>query len=196
MSQSTFDKMNLRPQERRLVVVVGVVIFAVLNIWFVWPYFDDWGQVGKRMTKSRETLRKYQQEIARRPVYEENLAQLKLSGSRMLTSEVEMQNIINSIASSSGIQILNYDPRFKPAFAKTNQFFEEQTATLRFNSDGEELVNFLVGVAAQDAMIRVREMTVRSDPAKTRLTGSLVLVGNYQKQTSSPERVASARPRR
>ena len=45
MSQSIFDKLNLRPQERRLVVIVGLIIFVLLNMWFVWPYFDDWGRV-------------------------------------------------------------------------------------------------------------------------------------------------------
>lgn len=195
MKQSTFDKLNLRPQERRLIVITGLAIFVVLNIWFVWPYFSEWGEVRRQMDRNRLTLHRYQQEIARRPQYEERLNELKESGSRMLTSEIEMQTIVQSQAAAAGLQMLNYDSRFRPTLTKTNQFFEEQTASLRFSSGGEELVDFLVGIAAQDAMIRVREMDLRPDPSQTRLVGNIILVGNYQKKATNAQNVARS-PRR
>src|SRR5436190_2066563 len=42
--KSMFDKLNLRPQERRLVVFVGIVIFVVVNVVFVYPIFGDYGK--------------------------------------------------------------------------------------------------------------------------------------------------------
>ena len=45
MKTSIFDKLNLRPQERRLVVIVGMVLFVLINWWFVWPFFGEWGKV-------------------------------------------------------------------------------------------------------------------------------------------------------
>ena len=42
--KSAFDRLNLRPFERRLVVAVGTVVFVVLNLVFVWPYFDERGK--------------------------------------------------------------------------------------------------------------------------------------------------------
>ena len=195
MRTSIFDKLNLRPQERRLVVITGLAIFVVLNIWFVWPYFGEWTEVSERMDRSRQTLERYQREIARQDEYEAMLRELKTSGSRMLTSEVEMQNVVNNQAAAAGLQILNYDSRFRPTLTKTNQFFEEQTAAVRFTSGGKELVDFLVGLASQDAMIRVREMDLRPDPPQHRLVGSLFLVGNYQKKATNTQNVASS-PRR
>ena len=123
MKTSVFDKMNLRPQERRLVVITGLAIFVVLNIWFVFPYFGEWGRVERKMERSRDTLERYQQEITRRPQYERQLAELRESGSRMLTSEVEMQNVVHNQAAAAGLQIVNYDSRFRPTLTKTNQFF-------------------------------------------------------------------------
>lgn len=196
MRTSIFDKLNLRPQERRLVVITGVAIFIVLNIWFVRPYFGEWAKVQREMEKSRDTLKQYQREIARRDEYEQRLNELKQSGSRMLTSEVEMQNVVNNQAAAAGLQILNYDSRFRPTLTKTNQFFEEQTAALRFTSGGKELVDFLVGIASQDAMIRVREMDLRPDAPGHRLVGTLLLVGNYQKKATNAQNVASSQSRR
>ena len=195
MKTSVFDKMNLRPQERRLVVITGLAIFVVLNIWFVFPYFGEWGRVERKMERSRDTLERYQQEITRRPQYERQLAELRESGSRMLTSEVEMQNVVHNQAAAAGLQIVNYDSRFRPTLTKTNQFFEEQSASVRFSSGGKELVDFLVGLASQDAMIRVREMDLRPDPSQTRLVGNLLIVGNYQKKSTNSQSVASS-PRR
>jgi len=35
------DKLNLRPQERRLVVMGSAALFIVLQFWLVWPHFND-----------------------------------------------------------------------------------------------------------------------------------------------------------
>ena len=56
-------------------------------------------------------------------------------------------------------------------------------------------MDFLVGLASQDAMIRVREMDLRPDPSQTRLVGNLLIVGNYQKKSTNSQSVASS-PRR
>ena len=48
--------MNLRPQERRLVVFVGIVFFVVLNIWLVWPHFGDWTKVSMDRERALRTL--------------------------------------------------------------------------------------------------------------------------------------------
>ena len=45
---SYLDKLNLRPQERRLLVLVGLIVFVVLNFWFVRPHF----RTGRRCAPS------------------------------------------------------------------------------------------------------------------------------------------------
>ena len=45
---SPLDRLNLRPFEKRLVVVVAVVVFLVINAWIVFPHFSDLGKVQQR----------------------------------------------------------------------------------------------------------------------------------------------------
>ena len=39
------DSLNLRPQEKRLLGVIGVVVFLALNWIFVWPHFRDYARM-------------------------------------------------------------------------------------------------------------------------------------------------------
>ena len=193
---SFFDRLNLRPQERRLVVIVGLLVFVLLNMWFVWPYFGEWGALSSRMQRSRETLKKYQTEIARRADYEKKRVELESTGSQLLANELELQRTVQSTAASTGLQITSTDPRQRMFGTRTNQFFQEQNLSIQFTSGGKELVDFLVGIAAGDAMIRVREMSVKPDPSQTRLMGNIVFVGNYQSKPATNAPAPSANPRR
>ena len=56
MMQSFFDKYNLNAFERRLVVIVGLVVFLIINMALVWPQFADWGEIGKKWTKQVKRL--------------------------------------------------------------------------------------------------------------------------------------------
>jgi Tfp pilus assembly protein PilO len=196
--KSTLDKLNLRPQERRLLVIVALVVFIVLNIWFVWPYFGEWGKTELAIQRSRATLKRYQQEIAKKPIYEKRQKELSSIG-ELLVGELDMEKIVRSTASQTqGFQILTSDSRSRigSANANTNQFFQEQTLTIQFTSGGKELVDFLVGIAAQNTLIRVREMSVRPDPTQTRLNGSMVFVGNYLRKPAAKSSRANTAPRR
>ena len=53
------SKLNLRPQERRLIVLVAIVLFVVLNVWLVWPLFGDWGRYQMNQLRARRTLDTY-----------------------------------------------------------------------------------------------------------------------------------------
>ena len=62
-----FDKLNLNAQERRLVVITGIVVFALLNWFFVFPEFGEYGKYEQRIKDAAAKLKSYQDEIARRP---------------------------------------------------------------------------------------------------------------------------------
>jgi Tfp pilus assembly protein PilO len=193
--QSFFDKLNLRPQERRLVVIVGTVIFVLLNMWFVWPYFDDWGQTKAKIAGSRATLERYQREIDQKPKYEARLRELETTGSDMLANENELQRVVLMQAAAAGVQTSGSSVT-KNSSGNTNQFFQEASISIPFHAGGKELVDFLVGIAAQNAMIRVRDMSIRPEQNQTRLGGTLVFVGNFQQRppTNTPPRKVAAAP--
>jgi Tfp pilus assembly protein PilO len=196
--KSIFDKFNLRPQERRLVVIVGMAVFVVLNIWFVWPYFGAWSKVEASMAKSRGTLRRYQDEIAKKSKYEATQRELANIG-ELLVSDLDLENIVRKqMSATPGFQITTSDSRSRmnSANSNTNRFFQEQTLTIQFTSGGKELVDFLVGIASQNSLLRVREMTVKPDPSQTRLTGNMVFVGNLQRRATNTTSTAAAQRRR
>ena len=43
------DSLNLRPQEKRIIVVIAVVVFVVLNLVLVFPHFKDYGNYSKQL---------------------------------------------------------------------------------------------------------------------------------------------------
>jgi hypothetical protein len=195
MKTSIFDKLNLRPQERRLVVIVGMVLFVLINWWFVWPFFGEWAKVQRDLRKDASTLEKYQNEIAKRGQYERKQRDLEQTGSEMLNSETDFQRIVSSQAASAGVYVSDLRTGGGGGFGnRTNQFFQDQVITVTFNSGGKEIVDFLVGIAAQNAMIRVRTMNVRPDSTGTKLQGNIEFVGNYARpQTNAPTARAAAR---
>jgi len=187
--------LNLRPQERRLVVIVGMVLFVLINWWFVWPFFGEWGKVQNDLRKDATTLAKYNNEIGKRGQYERKQRDLEETGSEMLNSETDFQRIVSSQAANAGVYVSDLRTGVGGGLgSKTNQFFQEQIITVTFNSGGKEIVDFLVGIAAQNAMIRVRTMNVRPDSTGTKLTGNIEFVGNYARpQTNAPTARAAAR---
>ncbi|MDX1952801.1 MAG: type II secretion system protein GspM [Verrucomicrobiota bacterium] len=179
------DKLNLRPQEKRLVVIVGFGIFVLLNWWFVRPFFGQWSVVQNTISRAESTLDRYQKELANVPKYEKQEKTLQTSGSDVLDQELALQRIVQTQAATTGVMINRYDPRPRSFGSRTNQFFEDQVLSIDFTTGGKELVDFLVNLATGNSMIRVREMSLKPDPSQTRLIGSITFIASYQKKPSA-----------
>jgi len=164
---SFLDKLNLRPQERRLVVLVAVIVFIVLNLLFVRPHFGEWGATENKIAQAKKMLASFQKEATRIPEYQKRLAQLQSSGSDVLSEELELQRAVQNQVVSHGLMVTRYDPRARASESHTDQFFGEQALAINFTSGGKELVDFLVDIAAGNSIIRVRDMSVKPDPSQT-----------------------------
>ncbi len=182
---SFLDKLNLRPQERRLIVGVAMIIFVVLNLLFVRPHFGEWAATENKIAQTKKALANFQKEAARIPEYQKRLAQLQTSGSDVLSEELELQRAVQTQVVSHGLMVNRYDPRARASESHTNQFFGEQALAINFTSGGKELVDFLVDIAAGNSIIRVRDMSVRPDPSQTKLVGDITVVASYQKKTAT-----------
>src|ERR1041384_769652 len=99
------DKLNLRPQERRLVVLVTVILFIVLNVIFARPHFGEWQTTETKITQVQKTLATFQKEVARVPEYERHLKELQNSGSDVLSEELALQRTAQTQASSHGLMV-------------------------------------------------------------------------------------------
>src|SRR5688572_259332 len=98
--KSIFDKLNLRPQERRLVVGVGIIVFAVVNFWFVIPHFGDLGRAQNKKDYAEKTLAKFKGELARQPEYKRELERLEKIGAFLPSEEqaLELQREVDQQA--------------------------------------------------------------------------------------------------
>jgi Tfp pilus assembly protein PilO len=195
---SILDKLNLRPGERRLVVFVAIVVFLVLNFVLVWPRFGDLGRTQQKLKDARDTLRKFQMELARKPQYERELKRLESAG-QFIPSEaqaLELQREVQVQVAQTGVTVTRWDATQRTASLKTNSFFDEQTLTIQVNTGEKELVEFLYNLAKGQSLIRVRSLNLRRDPSQTRLDGSIMLVKSFQRKppprAATPVTVAAA----
>jgi len=191
-----FDKLNLRPQERRLVVIVAIVVFVVLNFWLVIPMFGEYGKYEQRIRDARKKLNDYQQEINKRSGYDKELNTLKSQGGFVPTEEAALRltQEINSQAALSGVTITSITPLQRgPSGGKTNAFFDEAAVTVGINSDETNLVDFLYRLADKELLIRAKSMNIGPDPSRMRLQGQVTLVKSYQRRPP-PKAAPSAKP--
>jgi len=186
--RTLLDKLNLRPQERRLVVMAVAVLAVVLHFWFVQPYFREWGQVKAELDKAGRTLKTYRAEIARTNEYEAKRLKLEIQGSSLPAEQQAQANIligrIQAVADQSKLSVGSMAPLGHSRTGKTNEFFEEQTISLTVNPSGpQELVDFLYAIGSGDLLVRVKELSVNPDASQTKLMGSMKLVASFQKKT-------------
>ena len=192
--KSMFDKLNLRPGERRLVVGVGILIFVVLNLTFVWPNFGAYAGTQKTIRETENKLRRFKMEVNRKAGYERELRTLEDKGVFVgeEVQELELQREVRSQAQIAGVDVRGYNPSARGTSARTNAFFDETSLVINFVSGEKELVDFLYRLGSGNSLIRVRDMNLGTElPARQKLQGSLTLVESFQKK---PVKVAAAPP--
>lgn len=199
---SYFDKLNLRPQERRLVVGILVVIFVVLNVLLVWPRFSDWNRVKTDLAKGQRNLASYNEKIAKAegPTgFKARLKKLEGEDAQNIVSdeqEIQLLRTVQSQVQASKIVVSSYSPITRSSnLQNTNEFFEEQSIKISVNTGEEELVTFLLNIGSGTSMIRVRDLNLKpADQNRYRLQGTITLSANYQKKTATKPAIAVAKP--
>lgn len=190
---SLFDKLNLRPQERRLVVIVAIIVFVVLNFWLVIPMFGEYGKYQQRILDSETKLKGYQDEINKRGAYQKELNDLKTQGGYVPTEEaaLRLSQEINSQAALSGVTITSITPLTRQTTSgKTNAFFEEAAVTVNVNTGEKELIDFLFRLADKETLVRAKSMNISTDPTRMRLQGQITLVKSFQRRP--PPKISAA----
>jgi Tfp pilus assembly protein PilO len=184
------DKLNLRPFEKRLVVAVGVILFVVINAWFIFPHFADLNQTQVRKAELLKKLQSWQAECDQIPKYRAAVASLVGEGAEV-PLEDQQHNFSTTIQmqqSQSGVNVTSTG-RTSP---RTNDFFIELTQTIGVQSPEPQLVDFLFKLGEGTSLIRVRGLTLRTDPPRQQLVANVTLVASYQK--NPPKKPAAAAP--
>jgi hypothetical protein len=184
---SFLDKLNLKPQERRLLVIVAIVVFVVINIWFVFPVFGELGKTQQRIRDRKFALAQFELEMARETGYQSELAKLEALGYEIpLESQtLAFSREVQDKAVLSGVNLRSSTPGTRGTMLRTNEFFQEQTLVISVaNTREKELVNFLYSLGKDNSLTRVSSMMIRPDPSKIYLAGNMTLVKSFQKQAS------------
>ena len=192
-NESIFDKLNLSSGERRLVMIVIVVLMLAL-MWMVWGMIPSPELTQNKITKAQKQLNSFTNEISKIAHYESTIRALEGLGSAVIPieQEVDMRAFINSLTAASGVEITSR----ASADPKTSDFFIEQSMTIRFSSKESDLVNFLRKLGSSDSMVRVSQMRVNPDKNRYRLGGSMTLTASYQKdvKATKPKPATEAKP--
>jgi hypothetical protein len=199
MKKNFFEELNLRPNERRIVIVVGVIVFVVLNAWFVWPHFSDASHALATIDKGRADWTNHYQKIeldTKPGGTKDKIRELmKVEGATGLegSQAIQLTRKVQEKAPQYGVTVLSYNDIQNTAFTgKTNQFFEEHALRISVQCGESNLVNFLYDMANDPAMIRVRELHLKpADMNRYRLTGDVLLAANYQKKPPEPARATT-----
>lgn len=183
---SFLDKLNLRPQERRLVVFVIVVVFVVVNVIWVVPQFGKVDFWGNRRVSAETTLSNYLYEVKRVAFYTNELKKLEREGVVPGTDDaiLSLQKDVTSLAGMSSVSVVRSDPVQRNQ-GRTNSFFEEAGLRISVTTGEKELVDFLYNLGSRNNLIRVRTMSLQPDPSQTRLQGPIELVISFPKKTIS-----------
>jgi hypothetical protein len=194
--KSFFDKLNLRPAERRLVIIVGIIVFLIVNWIFVWPQFSEWGKIKNRKKAALELEHIYNREIQNIRIYAARLGELEEQGVSVQPEDqaLNLAKTVYQEAALTGVQVNGWNPirsTLISSTGKTNQFFDEQSGTLNIITEEKGLVDFLFRLGSGGSMIRVRSMNLQPDAPKNKLVGSIQLVASYQKK-APPKIVPSA----
>ncbi len=179
------DRLNLRPQERRWVVMAVAILAVVLHFWFVQPLFKQWGQTKTTLLNARETLAKYQSAVTQTEEYQKKLGKLEgQTGTGLLNPEQAGNLLIQRVSAQARESKVNYSGiNVLRNASKPNEFFEEQTLHLGVNPTGDkEMVDFLVAIGNSDLMVRVKELNLNPDQGGYKLMGSMNLVASFQKK--------------
>ena len=81
------EKLNLKPNEIRLVVGMGFILFVVLNVMFVWPQFGEVAKAQAKITQLQRDVVRFKKEIANAPTYQASLKKLEQEGGSVLAED-------------------------------------------------------------------------------------------------------------
>jgi type II secretory pathway component PulM len=193
----SLDRFQLRPQERRLVVVGTLILFVVLNFWFVWPHYGDLRRVRAQMERTRTTLDAYRVEVARTNQFLVRLLELEQQGTAVLDAdkEITLLSTVQAQANRSGVGANSLSPASRAPGGGTNEFFEQRAIRLVLNATAPEpLIAFLEGLATNSVTLRVKELDLKADQSRSRLSATLQIVASFPRQPVAPKPAPPASP--
>ncbi|MEY4387729.1 MAG: hypothetical protein RLY20_3012 [Verrucomicrobiota bacterium] len=187
-----FDKLNLRPLERRLLVGGLVVVFLVVQFLYVWPYFGAVAKMDRRREDGLKMLRDYEAEFAQTNKFRKLVTELEGEGGAVLPED-QASDLMRTIVNQSAQAGVTITTSSKPVSRTNDAFFVEQSIQISTLSSEDALIAFLHNLGAGSSLIRVRDLTLRADPSHMKLTSTVKLVASYQRNRTARVQAPAAK---
>ncbi len=180
---------KLNSSERRFVVGVALTFFLVINIFWVWPHFSDWGVIRGRLDAANATLATFDAAFQKTNDISKEVDKMQRGGGNVPPEDqaVAFQQTIQRQAAQSGVAVGGTGR----LVTRTNQFFMEQIQTITVAAGEKQLVDFLYNLGSGDSLVRVRDLSVRPDPPRQQLQANITLIASYQKNFKAAAKPAA-----
>ena len=187
---------SLRSFEKRVVMVLGVFFFVVINLLFVRPYFSEMAVVRDRAWQAEQKLAMYEREIAKKTEYDRKIKALETQGGSSVPQEDQANHFATAVEIQAGQSKVGIVQRTHITY-QTNQFFLELSQNITAQAGETNLVEFLYNLGSGSSLIRAQDLNLRPEmPARQNLQAGIKLVASYQKKTpaksTAPARGASS----
>lgn len=196
---TVLDRLNLQAQERRLLFVFLVVLFIVLNRFFVWPHFSKLKETRNEISNAQQTLNLYQIATNQTPTLLSTLEELGESAGPQepdtAAQRSRISRIIDRLASDTGLTIVSRSGsrELRPEPGKTNLFFTELEIPMEFRGTEAQLVDFMYQLGEEKSLFRVHNLSLTpSRVGGLALDARISLVASFVKDNVSTNSVAGA----
>lgn len=178
--------LDVKPGERRAVVVIILAVFVVLNAWWAWS--------GPELLKMHDQKSRYERKARNNKTLKQDLEQLrgevstlKEKTGALVTEAGDMRRSIRHVALGNKIDVLPRQNQRREG--REEDFFIEQEFTMDFVSSSTNLVSFLCDMAEKQPLVRVRSLALqpdsRSDPRNLKV--DVTFVASYPKPEKEAE---------
>jgi hypothetical protein len=184
------DQFNqLKPQERRIVMIAVMAVFVVFNYIWIWPHFGEWGASQAAMDKAEAEISRDRKEIGMKDSYQRQVNELQKDGMLVEPEEqaIHLARKLQELATDSGVLVQSLG---RPVVRTNDPFFLEQEVGLNAQCREEQMVNFLYSLGSGNSMMRVRGVNLRPDQSRMQLSANMTIVASYQRK--QPGRVPGA----
>ena len=176
----TLDRMGIRPQERRSVILLLLAFLIIGNI--------AWLMMRPELLQLQTSRDQYREENKAAANLVELRDTLKMevetlsAESGMVSDGRQAQKLMEDIESKARRSGLNFTAsRGQSVSSRSNQDFEETKRIVSFQSSLVDLVEFLKNVSEGQNMIRVSSMTIQPTNDRQQLKVDLTFVASYPK---------------
>jgi hypothetical protein len=177
---------QLTPQERRWAVGAALVVFVLLNYFFVRPHLPpngDWAKNDARLQKANDQIEAYNKEVRHKAEYQRRINELQSDGSSVPPEDqaIDFIRFFSTRAINNKVVVTTQGT----LTTRTNEFFLNQQMGVSVVADETNLVSFLFSLGAGNSMMRVRAMSLHPDQSHQNLSASITLEASYLKKATT-----------